>query len=88
MTNTWTNRWNERYSKAEFAYGELPNEYLKEQIAKLKIGSILFPAEGEGRNAVYAATLVLKFRHLILVIKEKAKPYYWLKPIMCRLIIN
>ena len=47
--------WNERYRQNEFAYGEEPNEFLKEQLAKLQPGSILFPAEGEGRNAVYAA---------------------------------
>ena len=57
MTDTWTNKWNDRYSKNEFAYGEQPNNYLKEQLVKLTIGSILFPAEGEGRNAVYAAKL-------------------------------
>jgi 2-polyprenyl-3-methyl-5-hydroxy-6-metoxy-1,4-benzoquinol methylase len=53
----WINRWNERYSKEEFAYGEQPNNYLKEQLGKLKVGSILFAAEGEGRNAVFAAKL-------------------------------
>ncbi|PWT73466.1 MAG: SAM-dependent methyltransferase [Bacteroidetes bacterium] len=57
MTDPWTNRWNERYSAPEFAYGEEPNDYLKEWLVKLKIGKILFPAEGEGRNAVYAAKL-------------------------------
>ncbi|MBS7566714.1 methyltransferase domain-containing protein [Mucilaginibacter sp. Bleaf8] len=56
MTDTWTNRWNERYSDSAFAYGEEPNHYLKEQLEKLKPGKILFPAEGEGRNAVFAAT--------------------------------
>jgi len=35
----------------------LPNNYLKEQLSKLDVGSILFPAEGEGRNAVFAARL-------------------------------
>jgi SAM-dependent methyltransferase len=55
MTNTWTDRWNERYSAEAFAYGEDPNLYLKEQLEKLSPGSILFPAEGEGRNAVFAA---------------------------------
>lgn len=55
MKDLWTERWNERYSTAEFAYGEQPNAYLKEQIEKLDAGSILFPAEGEGRNAVFAA---------------------------------
>lgn len=47
--------WNERYGNTEYAYGVKPNEYLKEQLDKLDLGTILFPAEGEGRNAVYAA---------------------------------
>ncbi|MFC4686830.1 MULTISPECIES: bifunctional 2-polyprenyl-6-hydroxyphenol methylase/3-demethylubiquinol 3-O-methyltransferase UbiG [Chryseobacterium group] len=49
------NFWNNRYSQEEFTYGKLPNEYLKEKLDTLKSGKILFPAEGEGRNAVYAA---------------------------------
>lgn len=57
MTDPWTSRWDDRYREEEFAYGEKPNEYLKEQLAKLEPGSILFPAEGEGRNAVFAAKL-------------------------------
>lgn len=57
MSDPWLDRWNERYSAAEYAFGTAPNEYLKEQIEKLKPGKILFPAEGEGRNAVYAAKL-------------------------------
>ena len=57
LNNIWTSRWNDRYSKEEFAYGEEPNNYLKEQLTKLTVGRILFPAEGEGRNAVYAAKL-------------------------------
>jgi 2-polyprenyl-3-methyl-5-hydroxy-6-metoxy-1,4-benzoquinol methylase len=57
MNDTWTERWNERYRKDEFAYGEQPNNYLKEQLEKLAVGKILFPAEGEGRNAVFAAKL-------------------------------
>ncbi len=57
MTDTWTQRWNERFSAEEFAYGEEPNLYLKEQIEKLPTGKILFAAEGEGRNAVFAARL-------------------------------
>lgn len=47
--------WNERYSRKEFIYGELPNEYLKEKLTGLPPGKILFPAEGEGRNADFAA---------------------------------
>lgn len=57
MNDAWADRWNERYSKEEFAYGKQPNNYLKEQLEKLKPGAILFPAEGEGRNAVFAAKL-------------------------------
>lgn len=47
--------WNHRFSQKEYAYGDTPNEYLKEQLKKLVPGKILFPAEGEGRNAVFAA---------------------------------
>jgi 2-polyprenyl-3-methyl-5-hydroxy-6-metoxy-1,4-benzoquinol methylase len=57
MTDTWTQRWNERFSAEEFAYGEDPNLYLKEQLEKLPKGKILFGAEGEGRNAVFAARI-------------------------------
>ncbi|MDF9799420.1 SAM-dependent methyltransferase [Catalinimonas alkaloidigena] len=57
MTDTWLKKWNDRYGKKEFAYGTKPNEFLKEQIQKLEPGKILFGAEGEGRNAVYAAKL-------------------------------
>ena len=57
MEDTWKDRWNERYSNKEFAYGEEPNKYLKNELDKLKAGTILFPAEGEGRNAVYAAKM-------------------------------
>lgn len=57
MNNFWTERWNDRYNNEEFAYGEEPNNYLKEQLEKLTPETILFPAEGEGRNAVFAAKL-------------------------------
>lgn len=57
MEQEWLERWDARYSSEEFAYGEQPNNYLKEQLEKLKPGKILFAAEGEGRNAVFAAKL-------------------------------
>ena len=47
--------WNERYAEKEFAYGKEPNQFLKENLHKLPKGKILFVAEGEGRNAVFAA---------------------------------
>lgn len=49
--------WDQRYGQEAFAYGEAPNEYLKAKLAEIPAGKILFPLEGEGRNAVYAATL-------------------------------
>lgn len=51
------NFWDERFGNEEYAYGTEPNQFFKIQIEKLKPGKILFPAEGEGRNAVFAATL-------------------------------
>lgn len=47
--------WNERYTEDTFTYGKAPNEFLKENIHLLPKGNILFVAEGEGRNAVFAA---------------------------------
>jgi hypothetical protein len=55
LNDAWTQRWDERYSDPAFAYGEAPNAFLKEQLIHLPVGNILFPAEGEGRNAVFAA---------------------------------
>ena len=48
--------WEERYAANEYAYGIEPNQFFKEQLDLLPQGSILFPADGEGRNSVYAAT--------------------------------
>ena len=50
--------WNDRYAKVAYAYGKLPNEFVAQQLGKISNPqSILFPAEGEGRNAVFAAGL-------------------------------
>ncbi len=49
--------WNNRYRIEDSAYGYEPNEYFKEQLSKLDPDKILLPAEGEGRNAVFAAKL-------------------------------
>ena len=48
--------WNSKYGTDDFFYGKEPNAFFKDQLAQLKPGTIFFPAEGEGRNAVYAAT--------------------------------
>lgn len=47
--------WNQRYKDNEIVYGYAPNEFLKEFIDNNKPGSMLLPAEGEGRNGIYAA---------------------------------
>ncbi|GAL74529.1 hypothetical protein JCM19275_3384 [Nonlabens ulvanivorans] len=47
--------WNERYAEKEYVYGTEPNVFFKEQLDQLVAGNVLLPAEGEGRNAVYAA---------------------------------
>ncbi len=47
--------WNERYANKVYAYGENPNVFFSQQLALLKKGRLLLPAEGEGRNAVWAA---------------------------------
>ncbi|MCF8260127.1 MAG: class I SAM-dependent methyltransferase [Melioribacteraceae bacterium] len=49
--------WNKRYSEPQYSYGAEPNQFLKENLAGIKPGKALFIAEGEGRNAVYAASL-------------------------------
>ena len=48
--------WNERYKAPSYAYGELPNAWFEKCINQFPPGKILLPAEGEGRNGVYAAT--------------------------------
>jgi SAM-dependent methyltransferase len=51
--------WNQRYDSDEFVYGTEPNTFLA-QNARLLIGPVLCLAEGEGRNAVFLASLGLE----------------------------
>ncbi len=53
--NDMSEFWDKRYASEEYVYGIEPNHFLKESLDALEPGDILFPAEGEGRNAVYAA---------------------------------
>ena len=57
MKDVWLNIWEVRYGQDEYAFGIEPNEYVKKQLLKIEPGSILLPAEGEGRNAVFAAEM-------------------------------
>ena len=48
--------WDERYSQPDYAYGTEPNDYFQYVLQHVNLeGKVLFAAEGEGRNAVYAA---------------------------------
>lgn len=49
-------QWDQRYSAEEYLFGVLPNEWFEEKLKIMRPGKILLPGEGEGRNAVWAAT--------------------------------
>lgn len=49
--------WDERYSEPGYSYGTAPNEFLASVVNRIPKGKILSLAEGEGRNAVYLASL-------------------------------
>lgn len=51
--------WNERYTVDKYIYGIEPNSFLAEH-AEMLSGPVLSLAEGEGRNAVFLASLGLK----------------------------
>ncbi|WP_214226344.1 class I SAM-dependent methyltransferase [Pedobacter sp. B4-66] len=73
MKEVWLQKWEERYGQDEFAYGIAPNNYLKSQLEKLEPSKILFAAEGEGRNAVFAAGLGWKVSAFDISIEGKRK---------------
>lgn len=50
------NMWDQKYNSSEYLYGKEPNEFFASELKKLKPSLMLLPAEGEGRNAVYAAS--------------------------------
>ena len=56
LNNFGAEFWDERYSSNKCVYGTEPNIFFKDELDKLKPGKILLLGEGEGRNAVYAAT--------------------------------
>ena len=47
--------WDERFGQGNYIYGKTPNTFFTEQLKAIPKGKMLLPAEGEGRNAVYAA---------------------------------
>lgn len=66
--------WDNRYANKDYAYGIAPNNFFKSAIEEYKIdGKILLPAEGEGRNAVYAAKKGLNVKAFDISIEGKRK---------------
>lgn len=65
--------WDERYSRDEYIYGEYPNDYLQSRLSQFYPGEILFAAEGEGRNAVYAAKDAWKVAAFDISVEAKRK---------------
>jgi len=57
MTKKYANNWDNRYDDERFFYGEEPNYFMARELPNLPLGRGLFLAEGEGRNAVFAAGL-------------------------------
>jgi SAM-dependent methyltransferase len=49
--------WDERYDTDEYVYGIHPNKFLVSIADRIPVGKTLCLAEGEGRNAVYLASL-------------------------------
>src|SRR4051794_7348230 len=49
--------WNERYGAEEYVFGTEPNDFLRENAARIPAGPVLCLAEGEGRNAAFVAGL-------------------------------
>jgi 2-polyprenyl-3-methyl-5-hydroxy-6-metoxy-1,4-benzoquinol methylase len=56
MTVDWNKFWDDRYNEEGHIYGKEPNVFFKEIIdSEIYKGTLLLPAEGAGRNAIYAA---------------------------------
>jgi len=49
--------WDQRFGQDAYVYGKEPNEYFRSVIDKLPPGRLFVPGAGEGRDAVYAASL-------------------------------
>ena len=57
---TGAEMWDQRFSSEEYAYGKEANVWLSERVSQINPppnNRALFPADGEGRNAVWAATI-------------------------------
>lgn len=48
--------WDQRYAADGFFYGTEPNDFLRQEVARLPRGELLCLGDGEGRNGVWLAT--------------------------------
>lgn len=75
--NTWDtqykNMWDTRYQNPEFAYGKTPNVFFKACLPQFVPGTLLMPADGEGRNGVFAARLGWQVTSVDLSIEGRTK---------------
>ncbi|GIR76839.1 MAG: hypothetical protein CM15mP78_15380 [Candidatus Poseidoniales archaeon] len=74
--------WDRRFAQSVYAYGKEPNAWLKACISRLSPDSnsaALFPADGEGRNAVWAATEGWASTVFDLSIEGKRNARHWPK---------
>jgi SAM-dependent methyltransferase len=67
--------WDNRYKQQAYAYGTEPNRFFKEQLEQLQPGKILLPADGEGRNGVFAAKLGWQVTSVDLSAEGKLKAF-------------
>lgn len=66
--------WDKRYNSSKYAYGEEPNVFFKTMMEEYNLqGSMLFGAEGEGRNAVYAAGKSIEVTAFDISVEGKKK---------------
>ena len=49
--------WDDRYRGETYVYGEEPNEFLRAVASRIPHGRVVSVGEGEGRNAVFLASL-------------------------------
>lgn len=66
-------KWDNRYREEAYAYGKAPNVFFSEWLTRFTPGSILMPADGEGRNGVFAAELGWQVTSFDLSIEGQSK---------------
>jgi len=64
----WKAFWNERYNVDDYVFGTEPNDFLRSVAEQIPPGPVLCLGEGEGRNAVYLASL----SHPVLAVDQSA----------------